>query len=97
MRGDGFLVCLMLASCGGGAEAPSAQEAAPFRRAVEAYLREQSLAMRPDSFLSLSVDGETASAQVQMRASDAGYGLRPRWEFRFRKKDGAWAVSEVTR
>jgi hypothetical protein len=88
------MLAVFLAACGG---APTPEAAAPFRAAVEAYIKAQSMEMRPDTFATLAVAGDTAAADVQMAAKDVAYGLRPRWTFRFVKKGGQWQVSDVRR
>lgn len=96
MRDQGLLACLLLACCGGGG-APTDAETAPFRQAVVAHLQVQSLEMSPESFLSLTVDGETAAAEVQMRDKAGSYGIRARWTFRFARTGGGWKVVDVKR
>ena len=97
MKEGWFLICLLLSSCGGGGAAPSTEQAAPFRQAVEAYVKTQGMEMRPDAFATLAIVGNTATAEVQMAARDVAYGLRPRWTFHFTKKGGQWQVTEVKR
>jgi hypothetical protein len=90
-----LLWAILPTACGPGA--PSPEAAAPFRTAVEAYLRTQNMEMRPDTFAALAVDGDSATAEVRMAAKGVEYGIRPRWTFRFVKKGGAWQVSDVKR
>ena len=90
-----FLSLFLCAACGPGAPTPA--ETAPFRTAVEAYLAAQSMEMRSDSFATLAVTGDTATAEVQLAPKGDSYGVRPRWQFRFAKKASAWQVTSVRR
>ncbi|NQT87732.1 hypothetical protein HQ560_13265 [bacterium] len=84
-------VLLMAAGCGDGT--PAVDEA-PFRAAVVAYLKRGSMDMRPDAFLSLEVDGETATAVVRMATKEEiGYGLKPKWTIPFRREGGVWKMT----
>jgi len=84
-------VLLAALGCGGGKPAVNQ---APFRKAIEAYLETGSMDMRPDEFVSLEVDGDTATAVVKMAAKgELGYGLKPKWTIQFRRKDGKWEMT----
>ncbi len=95
-RSAGLLLwlCILCPACGRGA--PSPGETAPFQAAVVAYLSAQSMEMKPESFATLAVAGETAAAEVQL-APKSDYGVRARWTFRFAKRGGAWQVTSVKR
>jgi len=93
----GLVAALMgLPSCGG-EKKPSEAETAPFAKAIEQYLRDQSMGMKVSGFESLDVSGDTATAKVKMADKDVGYGMRPRWTFTFQKADGTWKVADVKR
>lgn len=89
------LLALVCAGCGGGK--PSQEQAAPFRVAIEGYLHKENMGMKPETFESLTIDGDTAAAEVRMAAKDVAYGMRPRWMFTFRKEGDAWTVAAVKR
>jgi hypothetical protein len=89
------LLALACAGCGGGR--PSEKQAAPFRVAIEGYLQDENMGMKPETFESLAIDGDTAAAEVRMAATDVAYGMRPRWAFTFRRKGDAWTVIAVKR
>jgi hypothetical protein len=91
------LAVLLVAATGCGKAKPTAEETAPFLKAIEAYLSQQSMDMRADAFTSLAIDKTRATAEVQMAAKDVSYGMRPRWRFTFEKKDDAWQVTQVDR
>ena len=91
------LLVLALALAGCGAKKPTEEETAPLRVAIEAYLREKNMGMKPDTFESLAIEGDAATAEVRMAAKDVAYGMRPRWTFTFRKEGDAWTVTAVKR
>jgi len=90
---------LVLAGCGGGEEAGTAQKAdpAPFEAALVEYLRVGSMDMKPEKFESLQVTGDTAVAKVRMATKDGLYGLKPTWSVTFAKTEKGWQVLSVKR
>jgi hypothetical protein len=98
MRSVMCVVTVMLAvyagGCGGDREAPSPEQAAPFAEAIAQYFRANSMGMKVDHFESLSVREDSATADVRVSDQDVGYGLKPLWEFSFRKADRGWTVTE---
>lgn len=87
---------LAAAGCGGGGPPPSGKTE-PFAEAIERHLEARSMGMRIDSFESLEVRGDSATAEVRMTAKDLEYGMRPRWTITFEKADGEWAVKQIDR
>jgi len=92
----GTAACVLcLAGCGG-KEQPL-EDTTPFTAAIETYLKENSMGMRVDSYDSLRVEGDNATAEARMAAKDINYGVRQLWAFAFEKQDGVWRVTEVKR
>jgi len=89
------LLALVCAGCGG--ERPSEEQAALFRVAIEGFLHKENMGMKPETFESLAIDGDTATAEVRMAAKDVAYGMRPLWTFTFRRKGETWTVTAVKR
>jgi len=67
---------------------PSEQDAAPFKKAVEAYLKRKSMEMAVVRFKSLDLDdkGTTAEADVVLKEKEGIHNLTTTWRFEFRKK-----------
>ena len=99
MRTKQIATLLALAVMGAGCSGqdPSSAQIGPFKTAIESYLRAQNMAMRPDTFDSLRIDGDRATANVRMAARDVAYGVRPRWTFAFQKRAGHWKVLSARR
>jgi len=94
MRTVMYIVAVMLAVyAGGDREAPSPEQAAPFAEAIAQYFRANSMGMKVDHFESLSVREDSATADVRVSDQDVGYGLKPLWEFSFRKAERGWTVT----
>lgn len=93
------LAALALAGCGGGGDEGKAGKAdpAPFEAALVEYLRVGSMDMKPDSFESLAVEGDTATAKVRMATKEDLYGMKPVWTVSFKKDEKGWRVADVTR
>ena len=83
---------VLSAGCGGGKLSPG--ETAPFAAAIEQYLAAKSMGMKVDTFKSLDVTGDNATAEVYVADKDVGYGIRPLWKFTFQRLNGAWKVSK---
>jgi hypothetical protein len=85
-------VVLALAGCGGGEGTPKAADTAPFEAALVEYLRVGSMDMKPDTFESLKVEGDSATAKVRMATKDDTYGLKPLWTVIYQKTEKGWRV-----
>ena len=94
------VMCVLAAAlvgCGG-SKGPSEAEAKPFRDAIVEHLRRDSKDMKPETFESLEIQGNKATAKVRMAAKDDLYGLKPLWTFTFAKdKQGKWQVRKEER
>jgi len=90
------LAACLLAAAGCGDKKPEI-DSKPFAAAIVEYCRVNSMGMKPDTFESIEVAGETAVAEVRMATADDLYGLKPLWTIRFRRKGDAWAVTGVDR
>lgn len=87
----------VLLGCGGKGE-PTEAQTQPFRAAIVEYLRVGTMDMKPDSFKSLDVQGDRATAVVRMATKDDLYGMKPEWTFTFGKDaEGRWKVTDVKR
>jgi hypothetical protein len=85
-----ILIALALAGCRGG---EPEVDSAPFKQAIETYLRGKSMGMAVHAFKSISVEGDGATASVSLYAADVPQ-VKVRWRFVFAKgADGAWSVS----
>ena len=94
------IVCVLAAALGGcgGKKGPSEAEAKPFRDAIVEHLRRDSKDMKPETFESLDIQADKATAKVRMAPKDDLYGLKPLWTFTFAKgKDGKWEVRKEER
>ncbi len=88
---------VLLAGCGGGEGKVSKSDSAPFEAALVEYLRTHSMDMKPDSFVSLEVKGNEATAQVLMAVKEDLYGMKPTWTIYYEKAEGGWRVQKVRR
>ena len=87
--------CLLAAAgCGG---KKSETDSKPFAAAIVEYCRVNSMGMKPDTFESIEIAGETAVVKVRMATADDLYGMKPLWTIRFRRKGDTWAVTGVDR
>jgi hypothetical protein len=96
MRRMTFVVmaALLAAAVGcGGSDAPTPEKTAPFTKAITQYFKDQSMGMKVDRYESLAISGDSAMANVRVSDKDIGYGLKPLWEFSFKKTGDAWAVT----
>lgn len=87
----------VLVSIGCGGDKLSADQTAPFAKAIEEYLRAGSMGMKAHGFKSLEITGDKATAKVRMSDKDVGYGMKPLWTFQFEKSGDAWKVTNAER
>jgi hypothetical protein len=86
----GLLLSALLLGCGG--DKKPAVDAAPFQAALEEFLRVGSMDMKPDTFESITIEGDSATAKVRMASKDNLYGMKPLWTVTFAKSAKGWQV-----
>ena len=89
-----FLALGLLSGCGGSVE-KSAVDSAPFEKSIGAYLTAGHMDMKVSKVKSLKVEGDKAIAVCAMKDASGVYAMAVEWTFKFEKKNGEWAVSEV--
>ena len=91
----GLLLAAILVGCGG--DKKPAVDIAPFQAALEEFLRVGSMDMKPDSFESITIEGDTVTAKVRMASKDNLYGMKPLWTVTFAKSADGWKVTTAER
>ena len=66
--------------CGGESQ-PEVDEG-PFRKAITAFCKDRSYDMKVDSFKSITVDGDNATAVCEMKQKDDMYNMKVTWELK---------------